>query len=260
MTEDRPRLLFLCQNLPFPPDGGALIRSFHTLRLLSRQFEVTALCFPRAATRTSPGAVESAVAAALRLCCGRGLPHSAGRKPVYGSPGITRVASRRAAPTLDGPTIAAVPRRLQELAGTAGGSTWLTSIAWTSSPTLPACPTFPVVVAHHNVESQLLRRRAQTLGESAPRTSRRQADLTRDEERVWCPRVTLNVVVSDEDGAVLREIAPAGRYLVVPNGVDTAEFEPGPPGARGAESCSWEGPRGFRIATGWSTSRRTSSH
>src|SRR5438093_8177561 len=43
----RPRLLFLCSTLPYPPDSGQTIRSFHVLRLLARAFDVTALCFFR---------------------------------------------------------------------------------------------------------------------------------------------------------------------------------------------------------------------
>src|SRR5688572_4511399 len=49
----RPKLLFLCQTLPYPPDGGVWIRTYHVLRLLAREFEITALCFERAATSGS---------------------------------------------------------------------------------------------------------------------------------------------------------------------------------------------------------------
>ena len=49
-TVRRPRLLFLCHTLPYPPDGGPWIRTYHVLRLLARTFDVTALCFERAAT------------------------------------------------------------------------------------------------------------------------------------------------------------------------------------------------------------------
>ncbi len=44
----RPKLLFLCQKLPYPPTGGARIRTYNVLRLLARTFDVTALCFYRA--------------------------------------------------------------------------------------------------------------------------------------------------------------------------------------------------------------------
>src|SRR2546428_6976506 len=43
-------LLFLCQTLPSPPDGGVWIRTYHVLRLLARAFDITALCFERSAT------------------------------------------------------------------------------------------------------------------------------------------------------------------------------------------------------------------
>src|SRR5947208_5609860 len=43
----RPRLLFLCHTVPYPPDGGVWIRTYHVLRLLARQFDITALCFER---------------------------------------------------------------------------------------------------------------------------------------------------------------------------------------------------------------------
>ena len=49
----RPRLLFLCQTLPYPPDGGVWIRTYHVLRLLARAFDITALCFERAGSAGS---------------------------------------------------------------------------------------------------------------------------------------------------------------------------------------------------------------
>jgi polysaccharide biosynthesis protein PslH len=46
-VSSRPRLLFLCQTVPYPPDGGVWIRTYHVLRLLAREFDITALCFER---------------------------------------------------------------------------------------------------------------------------------------------------------------------------------------------------------------------
>ena len=45
----RPQLAFLCQTLPYPPDGGVAIRSYNTLRLLSEHYDVTSICFYRSA-------------------------------------------------------------------------------------------------------------------------------------------------------------------------------------------------------------------
>ena len=63
----RPRLLFLCQTLPYPPDGGVWIRTYHILRLLSRAFDITALCFERTAMDgTDPARLMEAGVEALR--------------------------------------------------------------------------------------------------------------------------------------------------------------------------------------------------
>src|SRR5258705_2428115 len=54
-----PRLLFLCHTLPCPPDGGPWIRTYNVLRLLSRAFDITALCFERAGARSQLDAGEA---------------------------------------------------------------------------------------------------------------------------------------------------------------------------------------------------------
>jgi glycosyltransferase involved in cell wall biosynthesis len=46
------------------------------------------------------------------------------------------------------------------------------------------------------------------------------------EERTWCPRVALNVAVSDADRREFQRLAPAARITVVPNGVDVEKFVP----------------------------------
>ena len=64
----RPKLLFLCQTLPYPPDGGVWIRTYHVLRLLSRAFDITALCFERAGSGEDGG---NRTVAASRQALGR---------------------------------------------------------------------------------------------------------------------------------------------------------------------------------------------
>src|SRR2546428_13326754 len=62
----RPRLLFLCQTVPYPPDSGVAIRSFHVLRLLARAFDVTAVCFARRKGEAVPQRDLAVRVAALR--------------------------------------------------------------------------------------------------------------------------------------------------------------------------------------------------
>lgn len=48
MTEEnKPRVLFLAHLLPFPPDGGAKIKSYYTLRALASAYDVTLVAFIR---------------------------------------------------------------------------------------------------------------------------------------------------------------------------------------------------------------------
>src|SRR4051794_7888427 len=56
----KPKLLFLGQTLPYPPDSGTAIRSYNVLRLLARDYDVSALCFYRRATTAN---VDASVAA-----------------------------------------------------------------------------------------------------------------------------------------------------------------------------------------------------
>jgi glycosyltransferase involved in cell wall biosynthesis len=93
---------------------------------------------------------------------------------------------------------------------------------------LPMLEGLPIVCVHHNVESALLRRRSRFVNNPlASRYYGLQARWVADVERAWAPKVALNVMVSDEDRRELEDMAGGGRYLVVPNGVDVDEFQPG---------------------------------
>jgi glycosyltransferase involved in cell wall biosynthesis len=221
----RPRLLFLCQTLPFPPDGGVWIRTYHVLRLLARAFDITALCFERAGT-AGPARDVAASRAALsrfadvevfaipqrhsRLRYAWDHARSAARGRVYTTYLYeSRVFRRRLARLLETKAFDLVHADSLDLA-----------------TYLPACQGLPVVCVHHDVESALLRRRA-ALERSRWRRAylAYQARLMEGVERYWCERVALNVAVSGSDAAVLNGRVPAARLTVVPNGVDMDEFQ-----------------------------------
>jgi len=223
-----PQLLFLCQTLPYPPDGGVWIRTYHVLRLLARAFDITALCFERSGS------------------AGRGVDwHLAA-----GDAALGRFAD------LD---VFAIPQQHNRLRfvwdhfrSTASGHVYTTylyeSRAFRDRLTellrtkcfdlvhmdsldlatyLPACDGLPVICVHHDIESALLRRRA-AVERRRWRGAylRYQARLMSDVERRWCQRVALNVVMSEQDRTLLKRLAPASRIAVVPNGVDLEEFRP----------------------------------
>lgn len=231
----RPRLLFLCQTLPYPPDGGVWIRTYHVMRLLADAFDITALCFERAAT--SGTHAEQALATSRdglgRLASVEVFPipqrHSRIR---FWYDHLRSAALRRVYTTFvyESP---AFQRRLAELLDS--GEFDLVHVdSLDLARYLPACRGVPVVCVHHDIESALLRRRA-TVERSAWRSAyfRYQARCMEEVERWWCARMALNVTVSERDRERVARLAPGSRIAVVPNGVDTGEFHPDGAGGTG---------------------------
>jgi glycosyltransferase involved in cell wall biosynthesis len=225
----RPALLFLCQTLPYPPDGGVWIRTYHVMRLLSRAFDITALCFERAG---SAGDATDWREATSRDALGRfaevevfAIPQkhnrmrfawdhlrSAASGHVYTRYLYESTAFRaRLTELLRSKTFALVHMDSLDLAAY-----------------LPACAGIPTVCVHHDIESSLLRRRAEVDGNRWRGAYLLfQAGLMDEVERRWCGRIDLNVTVSDHDAALLERSVPEARTVVVPNGVDIDEFRPG---------------------------------
>lgn len=223
----RPRVLFLSHVLPQPPDGGVKIRTHHLLRILARDFSVDALCFFRQAARSDPGDIERAMEAlekyadhveafpipqeesTVRLLWDH-VRSTLRRRPYT----VFSYESRRYLERLDD----ALERNSYDLVhvDSLDLSRYLEQIS-----------DVPVVCDHHNVESELLRKRAESVGFPPTRMYlRMQADLLAREEEHWCPRVALNVTVSERDRDSLSQRIPDASYTVVPNGVDTEAFSP----------------------------------
>jgi glycosyltransferase involved in cell wall biosynthesis len=226
MTSPRPRLLFLCQTLPFPPDTGVAVRSYNILRILAESFDVTALCFYRRKAIPGPEELDAST---------RGL-REFGRVEAFAIPqehSRTRMLADHARSVLSGRVYTeftyesgAYRARVRELVET-GGFDVVHVDSLDLAAYLPLTAGVPTVCTHHNVESDLLRRRAEFEPSLARRAYlRHQGDLYERSERRWLPRVALNVAVSADDEAAFLARAPRARCMVVPNGVDTDFFQP----------------------------------
>ena len=225
----RPRLLFLCQTLPYPPDGGVWIRTYHVLRLLARAFDITALCFERASSSESrAGAGAQAGRDALgRLAEVDVFPVPQNHSRLRYAWDHLRSATRGLVYTAFLYQSRDFQRRLAGLLSSTAFDLVHADSLVDLVRYLPLCEGIPIVGVHHNVESDLLRRRA-ALEPRGPRRAylRYQARLMEGVERTWCGRVALNVAVSGPDRASLKRIAPDSRVTVVPNGVDVDELRP----------------------------------
>jgi glycosyltransferase involved in cell wall biosynthesis len=212
--------VWVCHFLPWPATGfGALQRTHHLVRQLAAHFDVHLVVAAR-----QPGGTEELLGMGVR---------SAEVVPVTGR---TRALVSAARGVLgpatywerlwDAPSLrAAVARAAARVGGQRAILLLDTSFL---APLADAAPGLPVVVTHHNVESDLLRQRAAVEGGARGRFFARQATLTERLERRLTRQVALNLVVSPDDAVRFRALAGDVPIEVVPNGVDVEYFAPMP--------------------------------
>jgi polysaccharide biosynthesis protein PslH len=232
------RLLFLSHRLPYPPHNGAAIRTYNILRQLARHYAITALCFDREdpATRSIP--LETRVAALSQFGQFEVFPIPQDRSlPRLAWDHVRSMLSGRAYTYFlhDSSAFEASLRR--HLAQTRFDLVHLDSldlVRWA-----PLVAHLPAIVTHHNLESALLRRRAEAERSLARRWYMRfQAGLVEREERNASRAFALNITVSDTDADGLRKLVPGLKTAVIPNGVDVDAFQPA---GSGQEGCVFVG-------------------
>ena len=95
------------------------------------------------------------------------------------------------------------------------------------APYAAHCGGVPVVMTHHNIESQLLGRRSTVeTGALARPYLRLQARRLAQYERRQATAFALNITVSEQDALTLQSLSPGCRTAVIPNGVDLDYFTP----------------------------------
>ena len=222
----RPRLLFLCHTLPYPPDGGPWIRTYHVLRLLARAFDITALCFERAATAGRGVGWDEAITALGRFAQVEVFSIPQRHSPIRLLWDHARSVACRRVYTTYLFRSRAFHRRVRDLLDT-GDFSMVHVDSLDLCDYLHECHGLPIACVHHDVQSALLARRAGVDGSTwRSLYLRYQSALMEREERQWAARVGMNVAVSDRDGALIKQLAPEARVITVPNGVDVDEFRP----------------------------------
>lgn len=224
-AESKPSLLFLSQVIPHPPDRGVTIRAHHLLRILSKRFDTRLLCFYRREAHEHRS-VEDCLASVPGVAEASTHPipqeHS---RPRFAWDHLRSLATRRPYTyyLYDSRVFTAELERLL--------SNEEFTIAHLDTLDLgrfiPLLPQIPVVCGHHNIESELLRRRAGFEGNPLKAAYMSlQSRLKEEELRRWAPRVALNLTVSENDRRLIDELAPEARTTVIPNGVDVEHFRP----------------------------------
>jgi polysaccharide biosynthesis protein PslH len=220
------RVLWLSHFVPFPATGhGALQRSHNLLREVGARHEVHLVALNRVKLIGGESALEEAREGLAPIVTSLSvLPHEgdasrwsrircAARSVLHGTSYVEQ--------WLKSPACSAeVARQIEEFSPDVIHVDGIGLITFVEERRWPR-----VVLNHHNVESQLMKRRAVHQG-NGPLAwfFGREGDRIRRLEQYAAPRVPMNLVVSTLDGERLAEVAPGARQCVVENGVDTDYF------------------------------------
>ena len=224
----RPRVLFLAQCLPYPPHSGVASRTLNILKQLQVEYDVDLVAFSRVSHQpdrvTREAARDALRSAVASVAEPTPIPneHSAFRK-IWDH--LRSVLSGRAYTYYEYESGAFADRLRTVLRSRTPDLVHLDSPdlhRW-----LPELGRVPIACTHHDIESELLRRRAERLeGMPLRRYLLLQAARVERVERELCPRLALNVMMSEVDAKRLRALAPGATTVVVPNGTDTEYFHP----------------------------------
>ncbi len=215
---DAPHVVYVCRELPWPPNNGSRIRSARLLGGVARAFPTTLVAL-QDPDREDPAGDEAAFRAEIPVREIEVVPHPGTHK---------RVAQLRSLPSrrsywLNHVATTAITERVEQVVAREGAAL----VQWDDAFTARAGPVAgPVnVFAPHNVEYRIIQATAASdtglrklFGEVEWRKMRG------EEAELW-RSVTLCLAVSEVDAAVMRR-GGARRVEVVPNGTDAVEHLP----------------------------------
>lgn len=222
------RILWLSHFFPYPPAGGALQRSYHLLRHVASRHDVDLVSLSKSRDRPGYDQAGAEYPVPGELCR---------QVSIFEIP-AERSWFHRVGLVLKGP-----------LSGKAYDVRWLQSRELSDFLSSLAdrrprydlvhvdtiglmqyrdvLPLDRIVLNHHNVESHMMRRRANNEKNWAVGWYlKNEARKLRRLEAEACRRCTTNLVVSHLEEVRLKEVAEDARVDVVPNGVDVDYFRP----------------------------------
>jgi glycosyltransferase involved in cell wall biosynthesis len=220
-------ILWLSHLLPYPPKGGVQQRSFNLLREVAKRHDVTLLAFNQPAlspTREAVAEAERALGEFATVASAIDIRHDVRRG------GRARLALRSLVSKwpysinwLNDPSYAHALNAVLARAKFDAAHFDTLGLA----PYLEKISPLPAILNHHNIESDMMLRRAELESGTLKRLYFRQEGLRlqRYEQQVT-PRFALNVTCSALDGERLQTLVPNLPYEVIPNGVDLDYFSP----------------------------------
>ena len=226
-------ILFLAHRIPFPPDRGDKIRSWHMLKRLSQFARVHLACF-------ADDEADAAHLPALRDAMGGSLgeTHVEIRRTSKAAASVRALVERRpvSLTAFDSGVMRGFVARL--IAERPIGAVF--AFSGQMAQFVPAGPRF--VMDFVDVDSAKFESYAET-GPAAMRwLMRREAELLAAFERATAARADVSLFVSEAEAAVFRARTGLPNALALSNGIDLAFFDPDAAIARLAPQERGEGP------------------
>jgi polysaccharide biosynthesis protein PslH len=226
------QILWASHLIPYPPKSGVHLRSYHLLKAVAARHEVDLIAFVQEAWlrvfyRSREEGLTECARELGRFCHSvRFLEIESAARPGgkwrSAAAGLVLPASYTAR-WLDG----AAGRRAFADAARAERYALAHFDTIGLAPYRPLLAGVPATLGHHNIESQMLLRRAENERSPLRRLYYLQEGRrVRSFERRTAPQFAAHITCSDLDSERLRAIAPQARVETIPNGVDTDYFRP----------------------------------
>jgi sugar transferase (PEP-CTERM/EpsH1 system associated) len=210
------RILYLCHRIPYPPNKGDKIRAFHQLRAMAARHEVDVFTLA-----DDPG--DLGYGSALAPYCKR-------LKVARVHP---RLARLRALPYLFTAAPLTIPyfyspELAAEVSKAVQSRSYDRVFVYCSAMAqyVEAAGQIPMVTDLVDVDSDKWEQYAKFTQFPFSAVYRREGRALREYEREVCAKSSCVVVTTEREAQLVRQISPAANVHVVPNGVDTAYFDP----------------------------------
>lgn len=226
------RLLWLSHLVPYPPKGGVLQRSYNLIKEMANYHEITLVCFNQVSLLESSLPEKSDPLDYAKQM----LRHHVNSIIILDIPQETIPAGRYLialkallkgrAYNMEWLRSSRAEKAIAKvLRGDSFDAVHLDTISL--SPYAKLFYELPLVLNHHNFESEMLRQRAQTETNYLKSLFfRYEASRLFKSEVKFCRKSTLNLTCSDDDSEAMRAATGVDNFLTVPNGVDVSYFYP----------------------------------
>jgi glycosyltransferase involved in cell wall biosynthesis len=231
-------VLWLTHAIPYPPKAGFLSRTYHLLRELARHQTVDLISFVQEPwVRTLFPNLEQGLdesRQALASICRKVTFLPIDSVAHHGGKHLTALRALLTGSAYTTTWLVSTPARRAIAAEIASNSYDLVHFDTIGlAPYRPLVAHVPAILTHHNIESHMMKRRAENATNLfARRYFLHEAQKLQQIEQHVASRFVAHITCSELDSVRLSQIVPSAKVIEIPNGVDCEFFSSTAPATR----------------------------